>query len=80
MQWVAETSLWVGKSLTRPVEVSVLSQAAGLLTLRDAGHVVSSLKRNARPRDAVRGAVNTARLTADAGWMTPAVVQVRGPS
>jgi len=30
VQWVEETSLWVGKSLTRPDEVSVLNKAAGL--------------------------------------------------
>ena len=55
---VAETSLWVGQSLTRPDEVSVLSQAAELWTLRNAGRVVSGLKRNARRRDALRAAVN----------------------
>jgi len=59
VQWVAETSLWVGKSLTWPEEVSVLSKAAGLWTLRNAGCVVSGLKRNARPHEAVRAAVNT---------------------
>ena len=64
VQWVAETSLWVCKSLTpRPDEVSVLNKAAGLRTLRHAGRVVSGLKWNALPRDAVRAAVNTtARL------------------
>lgn len=79
---MAETSLWIGKSLTRPDEVSVLSQAAKLWTLRNAGRVVNGLKRKARRRDAVRPAVNAERrvLTADASWMTPTVVQVTGPS
>ena len=65
---MAETSLWVGRSLTRPDEVSVLNKAAGLWTLRVAGRVVSGLKRNSRPRDAMRAAVNAeARVfTADA--------------
>jgi len=48
VRWVAGTSLWVGKSLTRPDEVSVLSQAAEVWTLWNVGRVVSALKRDAR--------------------------------